>query len=287
MKKENSKQMNIETTDQESEISNEKQRVLNEIHALKEMEQKVAPIIEEAQCLIGQLTQRDLEEIGKLLNSVYIDAEDLDVIDDLDIELTRDSNGRICTGDGLESLYDLMAEVLSTIRETRNEALVPIYNALNKKADELEQILKDLLPELGSWKDLQEYLRCNCLVRSEVLQRLEHKEAQLLKYAHLADALSTEDFTKLLENFRGHHGVQGEMEHGLEAVQFDHDLIGLSLIGQAMTDCQEFEEEIKNILTKYKEYSSLEHNEEPWDNELHEEIREALELRKSKTKQAA
>lgn len=281
--------MNNKNTDQASEISKEEQQNLNEIQTLEEMEQEVAPIIGEAQYLIGQLTQRDLGDIEKLLNSVYVDDVRFDGVDalDLDFELTRDSNGRICTGDGLESLYDLMAEVLSAIRETKNVALVPIYNALSKKADELEQILKDLLPELDSWKDLQEYLRCNCFVRSEVLQRLRSKEDDLLPYTHLADALSTEDFTKLLENFRGHHGLQGEMEHGFEVVQFDHDLDGLSLIGQAMTDCQEFEEEIKNILTKYKEYSSLEHNEEPWDHELHEEIREALELRKSKTKQAA
>ena len=146
--------MNNKNTDQESEISKEEQQNLNEIQTLEEMEQEVAPIIEEAQYLIGQLTQRDLEEIGKLLNSVYIDAENLDGIDDLDIGLTRDSNGRICTGDGLESLYDLMAEVLSTMRKTRNDALVPIYNALSSKADKLEQILKALLPELDSWKDI-------------------------------------------------------------------------------------------------------------------------------------
>jgi hypothetical protein len=277
-------QMNNKTTDQASEISNEEQQILNPLQTLEEMEQEVAPIIEEAQYLIGQLTQRDLGDIEKLLNSVTVD--DVDALD-LDFELTRDSNGRICTGDGLESLYDLMAEVLSTIRETRNEALVPIYNALNKKADELEQILKDLLPELGSWKDLQGYLRCNCHVRSKVLQELGYKEAQLLKYAHLADALSTEDFTKLLENFRGHHEEQGAMEHGFEMLKFDRDLDGLSFIEQAVTDCQEVEEEIKNTLTDYKEYSSLEHNEEPWNHDLHEEIHQALELRESKTKQAA
>ena len=205
--------MNNKTTDQESEISNEKQRVLNEIHALKEMEQEVAPIIKDAKILINRLTPRYLGDIEKLLNSVYIDTEDFDGIEDLNFELTRDNRDRICTGDGFESLYELMAEVISAIRETKNEALVPFYEALSRKAVELEQTLKPLFAEMGSrWNDLRDYLRCNCHVRSEVFQKLKQKEQDLLPYADLADALSTEDYTAILENLHAHEEQQTSMQ---------------------------------------------------------------------------
>ena len=288
MKKENSKQMNIETTDQESEISNEKQRILNEIHALKEMEQEVAPIIKDAKILINRLTPRYLGDIEKLLNSVSIDGEHLDGIDDLDLSFTREPDGRIGVGDGVESLYDLMAEVIRAMHETEDVALIPFHEALSRKAVELEQTLKPLFAEMGSrWNDLRDYLRCNCHVRSEVFQKLKQKEEDLLPYADLADALSTEDYTAILENLHAHEKQQTSMQSAFEMVKFDRDLDGLSFLEEASNECVETQEEVKNTLKKYEEYSSLVDDLEPWDFDLHEEIREVLESRKSKTKEAA
>lgn len=259
-----------------------------DIQALREMEQEVAPIIENAKILINGLSPRHLWAIEELLNAVYIHDEHLDRVDLLEFEASRESDGRICVGDGVESLYDLMAEVIRVMGETRDVALIPFHEALSRKADELEETLKALFEGIHcGWSDFQEYLRHNCVVRGEVALELKAKEVQLLPYADLADALSTEELFVTLDNFDAHDEQQTSMQAAFEMVKFDRNLIGLSFLEQASDECVETQEKIKNTLENYKEYSSLVDDEVPWDFEGHEGIREALEFRKSEIQHAA
>ena len=127
----------------------------------------------------------------------------------------------------------------------------------------------------------------------ERFERLEKQDDPSPIHTHskevkdLADALSTEDYTAILENLRAHEEQQTSMQSAFEMVKFDRDLDGLSFLEEASNECVETQEEVKNTLKKYEEYSSLVDDLEPWDFDLHEEIRAALELRKSKTKEAA
>ncbi|MDB4432640.1 hypothetical protein N9147_05130 [Akkermansiaceae bacterium] len=275
-------QMNNETTDQESE----NKLLASYYNMLKES----APDLEMIKISISYLNDEETQQLHGAYNGPCHE---------------KDENG-VITEEGVSLFYD---DLQSWEQErddygdyTNGITQKDIANC-EKVIAQRKPILESLLcqkAELISWANLDWLLRNNYHVRESVGSMLEERFERLEKkndptpisthskeVKNLADALSTEDYTAILENLDAHEEQQTSMQSAFEMVKFDRDLDGLSFLEEASNECVETQEEVKNTLKKYEEYSSLVDDLEPWDFDLHEEIREVLELRKSKTKEAA